>query len=36
MTQANYYKIQKRKVQSSFIDKIWDADLADMQGKFNE
>ena len=29
-------KFKKRKVQSSFIDKIWDADLADMQGKFNE
>ena len=31
-------KFQKRKVQSPFIDKIWDADLADMQliSKFND
>ena len=31
-------KIKKRKVHSSFIHKIWDADLADMQliSKFNK
>ena len=31
-------KIKKRKVQSSFIDNIWGADLADMQliSKFNK
>ena len=31
-------KFKKRKVQSSFIDNIWGADLADMQwiSKFNE
>ena len=31
-------KFQKRKVHSSFIDNIWDADLGDMQliSKFNK
>ena len=31
-------KFEKRKVYSSFIDKIWDADLADMElrSKFNK
>ena len=31
-------KFKKRKVQSSFIDNIWGADLADMQliSKFNK
>ena len=31
-------KFKKRKVHSSFIDNIWDADLADMQliSKFNK
>ena len=34
----NIKKIKKRKVQSSFIDNIWGADLADMQliSKFNK
>ena len=31
-------KLKKRKVYSSFVDNIWDADLADMQmiSKFNQ
>ena len=34
----NIKKINKRKVQSPFIDNIWGADLADMQliSKFNK